>query len=106
LSEAAFAAARSVGQNLPIDDAIAEALAVAREVAAAPSPTPDALAGLTPREVDVLRLVAGGRSDREIADALFIGTGTVRSHLTSAFGKLGVRSRTGAVAAARRLGIV
>lgn len=61
---------------------------------------------LTQRELDVLRLVADGRSDREIAVALFVGLGTVRTHLTSIFGKLGVGSRTGAVAAARRHGIV
>jgi DNA-binding CsgD family transcriptional regulator len=62
--------------------------------------------GLTRREVEVLRLVAEGRSDREVAAALFIGPGTVRTHLRSVFGKLDVGSRTAAVAAARRLGIV
>jgi DNA-binding CsgD family transcriptional regulator len=55
--------------------------------------------------VEVLRLVAEGRSDREVAAALCVGPATVRTHLTSLYGKLGVGSRTAAVAAARRLGI-
>jgi ATP/maltotriose-dependent transcriptional regulator MalT len=80
-----------------------EALVAAGTSAERAAPEPF---GLTPRELDVLRLVADGRSDREIAAALFVGSGTVRTHLTSIFGKLDVGSRTGAIAAARRLGIV
>jgi predicted ATPase/DNA-binding CsgD family transcriptional regulator len=57
---------------------------------------------LTPREVDVLKLVAEGYSDKAIAETLFIGPGTVRSHLANAYSKLGVGSRTAAVAIARR----
>ncbi len=67
---------------------------------------PAASLGLTPRELDVLRLVAEGLSDRAIAEALFVGPATVRAHLTNAYGKLGVGSRTAAVAAARRLGLL
>ena len=63
-------------------------------------------AGLTPRERDILILVADGLSDREVAEALFIGQGTVRSHLTRIFGKLEVGSRTAAIAAARQQGIL
>jgi DNA-binding CsgD family transcriptional regulator len=66
----------------------------------------EASAGLTPREREVLRLIADGLSDRAVAAALSVGPGTVRSHLTSAYGKLGVGSRTAAVAAARRQGIL
>jgi DNA-binding CsgD family transcriptional regulator len=54
----------------------------------------------------VLRLVAEGHSDREIAAALFVGPATVRTHLTSVFAKLEVGSRTAAVAAGRRRGIL
>jgi non-specific serine/threonine protein kinase len=105
-----FAAAWEAGQALDAEAAVAEA----RAVVAAREPAPAATApagpavdyGLTPREVEVLHLVAEGRSDREIAEALFIGRGTVRSHLASIYGKLGVGSRTGAVAAARRLGVL
>lgn len=63
-------------------------------------------ATLTPRELEILRLIADGLSDREVAATLFIGQGTVRSHLTNIFAKLDVGSRTGAIAVARRLGIL
>jgi DNA-binding CsgD family transcriptional regulator len=56
--------------------------------------------------MEVLQLVADGRSDRDIADTLVIGPSTVRTHLTSIFAKLDVNSRTAAVAAARRRGIL
>jgi ATP/maltotriose-dependent transcriptional regulator MalT len=55
-------------------------------------------AGLTEREVEVLRLVAAGKSNREIADELFISVKTVARHLSNIFFKLGVSSRTAATA--------
>ena len=55
---------------------------------------PDAL---TPRELDVLRLMAGGYSNREIAEALGTSEGTVKNHASSILSKLGVRDRTRAV---------
>ena len=61
---------------------------------------------LSARELDVLRLVAEGLTNREIAKRLFITEGTVKTHLVHAFGKLGAESRTGAVAAARRHGFL
>ena len=63
-------------------------------------------AGLSPRELDVLRLVAQGLSNRETAAQLFVSEATVKSHLIHAFGKLGVDSRTAAVAAARSAGLI
>jgi len=51
------------------------------------------LASLTTRELEVLRLLAGGRTDREIADALTISPRTVESHVGSILSKLGVRNR-------------
>ncbi len=61
---------------------------------------------LSGREIEVLELVAAGRSNSEIAEQLFIGETTVKSHLAHIFSKLDVSSRTGAVSAARRKGIL
>lgn len=61
--------------------------------------------GLTPREVDVLELLIEGRSDREIAEALFISPKTVGTHMTHILDKLGVPSRAAAVAYAHRHGL-
>ncbi|MBX6342393.1 MAG: response regulator transcription factor, partial [Thermomicrobiaceae bacterium] len=63
-------------------------------------------AGLTRREVEVLRLVASGKSNRDIADALYISEKTVARHLTNIFGKIDVQSRTQAAAYAYRHGLV
>lgn len=61
---------------------------------------------LSARELDVLRLVAEGVTNRGIAKRLFISEGTVKTHLVHAFAKLGAESRTAAVAAARRHGLL
>ncbi|HVV77558.1 MAG TPA: AAA family ATPase [Mycobacteriales bacterium] len=61
---------------------------------------------LTPRERDVLELVATGRSNREIAAALFISAKTVSVHISNVLGKLDAGSRTEAVAIARRRGML
>lgn len=58
------------------------------------------------RELDVLRLVAEGLANREISRQLFISEGTVKTHLVHAFAKLDADSRTAAVAAARRHGLL
>jgi DNA-binding CsgD family transcriptional regulator len=58
--------------------------------------------GLTSREVEVLRLVAGGMTTREVAGALFLSERTVTNHLTHIFGKIGVANRSGATAYALR----
>lgn len=50
--------------------------------------------GLTSREVDVLRLIADGMNNKEIASTLFLSEGTVRNYLSSILGKLGLRDRT------------
>jgi DNA-binding NarL/FixJ family response regulator len=59
---------------------------------------------LSQREIEVLKLMAQGKSNKEIGSALFITAGTVKSHLKRIFGKLGVISRTEAVANATRRG--
>jgi DNA-binding NarL/FixJ family response regulator len=64
----------------------------------------DALERLTRRELDVLRLIAGGYSNREISSALGTVEGTVKNHASSILAKLGVRDRTRAVLKALELG--
>lgn len=61
---------------------------------------------LTPRELEVLAAVARGLSNREVARVLFLSEATVKSHLVQVFDKLGVRSRTAAVAQARARGMI
>lgn len=61
---------------------------------------------LSAREREVLRLIATGASNREIADALFLAEGTVKNHVTNILGKLGVRDRTQAALWAKEAGLV
>ncbi len=61
---------------------------------------------LSPREVEVLRLVARGASNQEIARALHVSQATIKSHLIHIFGKLGVNDRTAAVTVALERGIM
>ncbi|WP_311258303.1 response regulator transcription factor [Microbacterium sp. WCS2018Hpa-9] len=61
---------------------------------------------LSSREIEVLELVAAGRSNSEVADELFVSETTVKSHLAHIFSKLDVSSRTAAVSAARQKGIL
>ena len=61
--------------------------------------------GLTVREREILALIADGRSNREIAETLFITEGTAGTHVSNILGKLGVRGRTEAAAVAHRLGL-
>ena len=62
--------------------------------------------GLSEREVAVLRALAGGMSNKEIAVALRIAEGTVKNHVTNIFGKLKVHDRTQAALRARELGLI
>jgi DNA-binding NarL/FixJ family response regulator len=98
----------------PQDEILAGVRAVARgEVALAPriaallvqrvkSPSPT----LSPRETQVLRLVAAGKSNPSIAAELFVGEATVKTHLLHVFEKLGVSDRTRAVTRAMELGLL
>ena len=79
--------------------------AVKREPAAATGPSP-LVEPLTERELEVLRLMAAGLSNREIATELVLAMGTVKAHLHNIYGKLGVRGRTQAAARARELGLL
>jgi ATP/maltotriose-dependent transcriptional regulator MalT len=74
---------------------------------AANSHPPDPLVEpLSDRELEVLRLIAGGASNQAIATALVISIGTVKSHINHILGKLAACNRTAAVARARELGLL
>ena len=92
LGSAAFSAAHADEQPVPPEQALAwlDALQVA-------APAPHAAAGsLTARELDVLRLVAQGMSDAQVAARLVVSIRTVNTHLHAIYGKLDVGSRTAA----------
>jgi len=61
---------------------------------------------LSERELEILRLIAQGASNREIAGALFLAEGTVKNHVTNILGKLGARDRTQAAIKAKDLGLM
>jgi pimeloyl-ACP methyl ester carboxylesterase/DNA-binding CsgD family transcriptional regulator len=100
-------------QHLPWrGDAAAVAAAVTEFLDGRPAPplrhrpAHDADAGLTEREVEVLRLVASGLSDGEIAERLVVSPHTVHRHVANVRAKLGEPSRAAAVASAARLGLL
>jgi two-component system, NarL family, nitrate/nitrite response regulator NarL len=96
------AALRAVAAGLvALDPALAEALLRTPGEEADPLPEP-----LTPREVEVLQLLAQGLSNRAIADRLGISEHTAKFHVTAILGKLAAESRTDAVVRAARLGLV
>ena len=61
---------------------------------------------LTAREVEILRLIAAGMRNQEIADQLFISLSTVKRHIANAYGKLGASHRTEAISRANDLGLL
>ncbi len=103
LLDLAFAEAAGLGMAL-----LAERAATLREGtrrlpgASEAMPRPD---GLSPREVDVLRLIALGRTTREIADDLVVAVPTVERHITNLYGKIGARGRAEATAYALHHGL-
>jgi ATP/maltotriose-dependent transcriptional regulator MalT len=99
----ASAEAVALGSNL-----LAErigALSQRAGFAVAPPPEKSPVAGLTPREIEVLQLVAEGRSNGEIGSALFISTKTASVHVSNILAKLGVNGRGEAAAVAHRIGL-
>ena len=105
LVEAVTAAAR--GESVLQPSVAAKVLARFAQLDDAPRPRPQPLvAPLSGRELDVLRLLADGHSNREIAAALFLAEGTVKNHVTTVLGKLGARDRTQAALRARALELV
>ena len=103
----AFATAATLGAR-PLREAIESLARRARiEIVKPPAPAgaPDPF-GLTRREREVLALVAQGRTNRQIADELFISENTAGVHVSNILGKLGVASRTEAAAVAVRLDVI
>ena len=105
LAEAIRAAARGESFLQPSVAAkvVAEFARLAPPAAARPPPLVEPLSD---RELDILRLVATGASNKEIAIQLVIAEGTVKNHLTNILGKLGVRDRTQAALKAKDLGLI
>jgi predicted ATPase/DNA-binding CsgD family transcriptional regulator len=114
LSAEAFSAAWAAGRALTFEQALSEGaqLAAALSRPAATAATLDSnigmatRGGLTARELEVVRLLAEGLSDKEIAEALSIGHRTVSGHMTNILNKLGLSSRTAVAAYAVRHGLV
>jgi DNA-binding CsgD family transcriptional regulator len=131
LGEERFAAAWTAGRSLTPDEAVAEALAGTDATSASPRPPVPAapgliagdaearaagdlavaaaeappVAGLTRRELEVLRRVAAGRSNREIATDLALSVRTVERHITNLYGKIDARGRADATAFVFRHGL-
>lgn len=105
LVEAIRAAAR--GESFLQTSVAAKVVAeFSRLAASAPHPLQQLIEPLSGRELEVLRLLASGASNREIASALVIAEGTVKNHVTSILGKLAVRDRTQAALKAKDLGLI
>lgn len=95
--------ARAIAERLGAPALVGDLLAADGPGARAPvSPTPGSAPALTAREVEILALVAEGRTNGEIGKQLFISTKTVSVHVSNILGKLGAASRTEAAAIARR----
>lgn len=77
-----------------------------RAIRSRPLPPGPPATPLTERELDVLRLVASGYSNREIAEGLFLAEGTVKNHISTILTKLGARDRTNAVLRALHEGVL
>lgn len=105
LVEAILAASRDESVLQP--SVAAKVLARFAQLPADDQPAAQPLAvPLSDRELDVMRLLAEGRTNREIAAALYLAEGTVKNHVTNVLAKLGARDRTQAALRARALGLL
>ncbi len=104
LAAQTFAAAWNEGLALSPERACAEGFAEAAVVTHEADPAISSDTDLTPREAEVLKLLAAGQTDKAIGDALFISHRTVNAHVAHIFAKLGVHSRAEAAVAAVRQG--
>jgi DNA-binding NarL/FixJ family response regulator len=108
MGSSAFDEAWVKGSALPLAEAIVQALAVNTTASTHAGPEQNAHPsfGLTARELEVLRLIATGLTDRDIGNALYISARTAQKHVATILGKLGVNTRTAATTTALRSGIV
>jgi non-specific serine/threonine protein kinase len=107
LSEAAIEEAWGAGRGLSVPEAVAEVQSlVPPDGVATPANPAEGVVRLSPREMDVLRLLAEGHSDREIAERLYLSVRTVEAPVAWILAKIGVRTRTAAVGAAIAAGLV
>ena len=108
LGEERFGELRAAGRTLPMREvvAIAAAVSVPDPSAGRTERTERGVSPLTAREREVLRLLAAGQTEQEIADALFVGRRTVNTHVANILGKLGVASRREAALRARGMGLL
>ncbi len=105
LGPSAFAAAWERGAATPLADAVSAAQDLFASVTQGTASSDPERLGLTRREGEVLRLICQGKSDRDIADALFISRATASKHVASILAKLDVQSRTLAAMRALQLGL-
>jgi non-specific serine/threonine protein kinase len=103
LGNAAFELHWAAGRTLSLDQAVEEALAEDRHARPTPTGQPS---GLTARELEVLRLVATGRSNQEIGNELVLSVRTVERHITNLYAKIGARGRAEATAYAFQHGLM
>ena len=105
LGEAIRAAAR--GESFLQPSVAAKVVAEFARLTSKPTMNAKTLAEpLSDREFEILRLIADGARNQEIAGTLFLAEGTVKNHITNILGKLGVRDRTQAALKARRIGLI
>jgi predicted ATPase/DNA-binding CsgD family transcriptional regulator len=102
LGRLSFEAASADGYRLPLDQTLALLDTAARH---APRATQSAAGPLTTRETEVLRLLATGLSNAQIAEKLVVSPTTINAHLRNIYGKLGVKSRTAAAHFASEYGL-
>jgi predicted ATPase/DNA-binding CsgD family transcriptional regulator len=110
LGEQDYETTHAAGRRIPLKTMLHEALVFAAALEAeldnGAIEEPATSHGLSPREIEVLQQIAAGRSNAEIADALFISARTASTHVSHLYAKLGVASRAEAVAFALRNGII
>ncbi|HEX9028407.1 MAG TPA: LuxR C-terminal-related transcriptional regulator [Anaerolineales bacterium] len=112
-SQPATQSLRTVDQLLAAYEPQPSAAGIGQEAGHSPQPGPQAVQSvpglvevLTPRELEVLQWIAAGDSNQDIAARLVVSISTVKKHTGNIFGKLGVNSRTQAIARARQLGLI